>query len=392
MRPKSLSATALQVANLCLARYHAEHIVRGRAPGKSAATLGSAVHGALEMYVKACYLEKTQSPGKGLLTDLFKMSYMSTFGTSDLDTDEFDDGLEMLYRWFMRTDFSGREVLSCEVKESFPIPTSIGEIPYNYIWDRFDRTGETEVTVVDYKTNRWAINSEELGRKVQARCYALAAAIKAKQQNLNIDRVWVVFDLLRHEPVGRVFTREENAATWAFIKREAERIIAADEDDLPETLNPECTFCVRLQTCEALRANIAAGGIFGLSFDTAIDRRAALDNQRKAVLKAIEQLDEFIMEEAKAKDILEYDTDLTKLGFKMSNQRAVDGERVEHVVGVELFNKYGGLKITMGQFDKLLKDPAVTDAQKKQLGQLVYRNYGEPRVDTSPKSPIDDES
>lgn len=391
MRPKSLSATALQVANLCLSRYHAEHIVRGRAPGKSAATLGTTVHGALEMYVKITQLEKSQPEGLQLLLDLYRLSYIKEYGTSDTDSLEYEDGLQMLENWYKRTSFADRTVLSCEVKESFGVPTSIGEIPYNYIWDRFDQTGPREVTVVDYKTNRWNITSDDLAKKVQPRCYALAAAIKAKQQGLEVDTIWVQFDMLRHDPVGRVFTREQNAATWKFIKEEAERIIAAP-DDPPETPNSECVFCVRLQTCNAVASNVLAGGILGLDFDASIDRRAALAHQVKALNKAIEQLDEAIMTEAKERDILEYETDLNTLGFKISSQRAVDGERVEHVIGHDLFQKYGGLKITMGQFDKLMKDPAVSPEQKAQLKSLIYRSYGEPRVDTTPRSPIDDES
>lgn len=391
MKPKSLSATALQVANLCLARYEAEHIHRGRSPGSSAATLGTAVHGALEMYVKAVYLDKTQTASKDLLVDLYKMSFMSTFGTSDLTSDEFLDGYAMATRWFERTDFSDRTVLSAEVKENFPVPTSIGPIPYNYIWDRFDKTGDREVTVVDYKTNRWAITPEQLERKPQARCYGLAAAIKAKSEGLDVDRVWVVFDLLRHDPVGRVFTREQNAATWKWIKNEAERIIATPDGAAQETLNSECLFCVRLTQCEAVAANIAAGGVLGLDFDQAINRRATLANQKKAVEKALEQLDEFIMTESKSRDIIDYETDMNQLSFKMSSRRAVDGERVEHVVGHDLFTKYGGLQITMGQFDKLLKDPNITEAQRGQLQQLVYKNFGEPRVDTAPRNPIDED-
>lgn len=391
MRPTSLSATALQVANLCLARYNAEHILRARTPGKSAANLGSTVHQTLEWYVKACYLEKKQEPSPTLLANLYAMAYTAEYGSYDMEDENFVDGMDMLTKWYNRTDFSDREVLSCEVKETFPIPTSIGEIPYNYIWDRFDKTGPDEYTVVDYKSNRWAISADELERKVQARCYALAAAIKLRAQGIRADRIWVVFDLLRHEPVGRVFTREQNAATWKFIKDEAERIIAAPDEDLPETLNSECVFCVRMQTCNALRSNVLAGGIMGLDFDAAIDRRQALANQVKALGKALEQLDDFIMTEAKQKDIIEYETDMTELGFSVSSRRAVDGERVEHIVGSDLFNKYGGLQITMGQFDKLMKDKSITEAQRGDLKRLVYKNLGEPRVSTKPKNPIDEE-
>lgn len=391
MQPKSLSATALHVSELCLARYKAEHIDRAARVGTSAASLGTAVHGALEMFVKACYLDKTQQPSGQLLGDLYRMSYMTTFGTSDCDTEQFWDGAEMLDRWAKRTVWDGITVLSCEVKENFPVPTSLGDIPFNYIWDRFDRIGEREVKVVDYKTNKWSINPADLKKKIQARCYGVAAAIKAKSLGFEVDKVWVEFDLLRHDPVGIVFSREENAATWKFIKEAAQKIIDTPDDETPESLNTECLFCVRKQTCKAIASNIAAGGIFGLNLDMAVDRRATLEYQKKAISKALEELDEFIMTEAREKDIEEYETDMNKLGFTARVTRAVDGERVEQVVGHEVFQRYGGLSITMGQYDKMMKDPSIPEEQKRKLKQLVYKNVGEIRVKTEPRSPIDDE-
>lgn len=391
MQPKSFSATALHVAELCLARYKAEHIDRAGRVGTSAASLGTAVHGALEMYVKQVYLDQKQEPSGQLLADLYRMSYMTTFGTADCDTEAFWDGAEMLDRWAKRTNWEGITVLSCEVKENFPIPTSLGEIPFNYIWDRFDRIGEREVKVVDYKTNRWAINPGDLKKKVQARAYGVAAAIKAKSLGFEVDKVWVEFDLLRHDPVGIVFSREENASCWRFLKEAAQRIIDTPDEETPETLNPECLFCLRKQTCKALTSNIASGGIFGLNLEMAVDRRAVLENQKKAITAALNELDGFIETECREKDLMEYETDLNKLSFTARVTRAVDGERVEQVVGHETFQKYGGLSITMGQYDKMMKDPAIPDEQKRQLKTLVYRNTGEIKVKTEPRSPIDDE-
>lgn len=391
MIPKSLSATALHVAELCPARYKAEHIDRAGRVGTSAASTGTAVHGALEMFVKACYLDKTQEPTAQLLADLYRMSYMTTFGTSDCETEEFWDGGEMLNKWINRTSFEGIQVLSCEVKENFPVPTSLGEIPFNYIWDRFDRTGEREVKVVDYKTNRWSITPQDLKKKVQARCYGVAAAIKAKTMGFEVDKIWVEFDLLRHDPVGIVFTREENAATWKFIKDAAQKIIDTPDDEAPEVLNGECLFCLRKQTCKAITSNIASGGIFGLNLDMAVDRRATLENQKKAITKALEELDAFIETECREKDIFEYETDMNKLFFTARTTRQVDGERVEKVVGPEVFQRYGGLSITMGQYDKMMKDPSIPEEQKRQLKALVYKNTGEIKVKTEPRSPIDDE-
>ena len=385
MQPKSLSATAISVAELCMMRYEAEHIQYSRGIANNAASLGSAVHGALEPYVKKAIMEKANEPTLGFLTDLFKISYMTTFGTADINTEEFADGLAMLKAWHERTDFTGVTVLSCESKENFPIPSSIGEIPYNYIYDRLDQIGEGEYKVVDYKTNRWGLRPEDLRNKIQARSYALAAQIKFPDAK----RIWVEFDMLRHDgPIGIVFSREENAATYRFIKAKAQEIV--DTTDPKPTLNPECLFCSLKQTCPAIMKNISTGGLFAVvGSEEAIDRRAELEWQKKAVESAIKELDSIILSEAKELDQIEFESDTNRLKIGVSSMRSADAELVELCIGSELFAQVGGKKITMSAIDKLLKGNDLTPEKKTQLKGLIYRRYGEPSVKVEPKNPID---
>ena len=385
MEPKSLSASALQVYEACPARYQAEYIHRARGPANSAATLGTTVHAALELYVQA--MLRNENPDQKYLLDMFRMQYLINFATSDIDTEEYRDGVKMLIDWHDRTDWEGVVVLSCEVKESFPIPTSIGEIPYNYIWDRHDQIGETEFKVVDYKTNRWGINPQDLKKKIQARCYGLAAQIKHPEAS----RIWVEFDMLRHGgPVGIVFTREENAATWRWIKEKAEEIIKTPDEEVEESLNPECLFCVRKQDCTALTLNIGVGGIFKIAgSDEAVDRRAMLEWQSKAVTSAIKELDAIILSEARESDVMDFESDLNRISITASSRRSADAEMIEKVIGDELFDLYGGRSFTMENVDKLLKGNQLDASQKAQLRGLVYMKKGEPRVKVEPKNPID---
>lgn len=393
MIPKSFSATALQTASSCLARYHAEHIERSKGISGTAASLGSAVHGALEMYVKECILEKNLDGTLALLQDFFKMSYMMIFSTSDCNTLEFIEGLEMLARWHKRTDFTQFEVLTCEVKENFGVTTSIGTIPFNYIWDRHDKLGENEYRVVDYKTNKWGINPMDLKDKPQARAYGLAAQIKYPDAT----KIVVQFDMLRHDgPVGIIFTRDDNIATWKWIKAEAERIIAAD-DSTPEaiaeleTLNPECLFCPRSTSCKALRKNIAIGGALAAgSVEAMIDTRAELEWQRKAVGAAIQKLDAVILETAKAQDRIDFETEQNKLSLGVRARRQIDAERAEKVLPPAVAAEYLGKTLTMAKVDLLLKGNELDEAQKQALSSLIYFNYGEPSVNVKPKNPIDD--
>lgn len=390
MIPVSFSATAMQVSELCMARYHAEHLTKGRSTGNPAALNGSAVHTALEMFVKGCYLDKTHEPNSKLLLDLYRMSYMSTFGTADTDTIEYTDGIDMLSRWWMRSAeyLSNAVILSCEVKESFPIPTSVGEIPYNYIFDRSDDLGNNEYEVIDYKSQRWAVRAEDLKKKVQVRAYGLAMQILYPDAK----RIWVTLDFLRHDGgVGVVLTRDDNIASWQTFKSIAQRIIDTPETDIEERLNPECRFCVRKASCKTMFKNIAAGGIMGVGTNKElVTVRAQLEWQKQAIESSIKELDTIIMSEAKETDTLEWESDIATMAIGASWRRSADGERVERVIGEHLFRKYGSAKITVASIEKLLKGDEITEDQKKQLRPLLIKTQGEAKVNVKAKGSFDD--
>lgn len=387
MIPKTLSASSLQVADACLARWVAEYFHRASGPGGVAANLGTAVHGGLELYVKAVYMEKTHEPSLQLLLDLYKMSYITTFDSANLATEEFMDGVEMCDKWFKRTSFDGFTVLSAERKDTFPIKTSAGDIPFNYIWDRADQLGPDEFRIVDYKTIRLPISPAGLKEKIQPRCYGLAGQIQFPQAK----RIWVQFDLLRHDPVGIVFSREDNIATWNFLKASAERLIATDENDPPEKLNPDCRYCVRAASCNTLKKNAMVGGIFSITDpNEAVERRAEVKYAITALEKLGDDLDKIILKHAEHTMSLEWETPTTKVEITAARRRGIDAERASRIIGDELMREYGQLR--MGDIDKLLRpaNPQLTDEQKAQLKALIYKTTGEPGVKVSPVSPLDD--
>lgn len=384
--PRTLSASALHVAELCLSRYYAEYIERGNSASNSAATLGSSVHGALEFFVKNCYIEKKHSPDLKLLLEMFKMSFMTEFGVSEAVGPDYDDGVAMLKEWYKRTDLSATVVLSCEVKENFPVKFPNGQIiPFNYIIDRLDQDGPHSYRVVDYKTQRWALRPDDLGAKIQARIYALAVQIKYP----DAEEIWVEFDLLRHVPVGMRFTRDDNKATWKFLKSAVDRIYSYNGEFEGETLNPECRWCIRKVSCKAVQSNLHVGGVFSIDDITvAVDRRAQLKWQADAVAAAIKELDDLIMEEAKQLDQLEFVTGSTQLNVGVSSRRAVDAERVEKIIGADLFRLYGNSSITLKDVDTLLKGNQLTAEQKKELEAIIYRKVGEPTIKVARVNPF----
>lgn len=396
MNPKSFSATALQVAQTCTARYKAEMLDRTRGFGgaNTAATLGSAVHGALEYYVNATQVQKTEPESLEALMSYFKISYMQQFNTVELGTIEYFEGVEMLTRWFERTSFEGVTVVSVEQKDNFPVKTSIGKIPFNYIWDRFDDLGDGEYRVVDYKTNKWGIRPDDLKDKIQARVYGMVAAMKLHAEGKPVKRIWVAFDMLRHEGmVGISFSRDENVATLKFIRALAQKIVDTPENEVTETINNECLFCVRKQGCSALLKNVAVGGVHTLaSIEESVPRRAFIEMQVKALNATLREMDSWIIANAKKRDELEFESEDFILNVGMSaGNRKVDPDLAAKVLGNELFNKYGGRSIAMGTVDKLLKGSELTSQQKSQLRGLITRPPGEPKVKITPKNPIDED-
>ncbi len=402
MIPKSLSATAMDVATKCMARYAAENFDRAdKGDSGMPAMLGSACHNALEFYVKAVYIEKVAERSWDLLLTYYKMHYTLIFDTMDTVGPVFDDGVEMLKNWFERTDLSDVNVLSVEAKEPFPVKVTDKHgvqhhIPFNYIFDRLDQLDEDTYRVVDYKTVRWGYGPDELRLKLQARAYAVAAQIKFPHAK----RIWVVFDLLRHDAVGTVFTKEENANTYRYIRKWAKNILDTDYDltadppinEAKESINDECKFCIRKAVCGELMKNRAVGGVVGLSMPELVDRRALIQGQ-VAALKSLEtELDDHLKALAQHDDLETLSSNQNEVYWARSKRRAIERiDVLEGILGPALFERVGSKSVTMGKLDMLLKpkDNTLTPEQKAQVKALIRDNYGEPYVKTRSLNKID---
>lgn len=385
MELKKLSASSLQAADMCLARFHAQMEAGYGADIKNDyAKFGSSCHGAFQDYVDIVYIKKKIYANLEILLAYFKKHYQIEFKTADLSSHWYTDGIELLTKWYNRTDFSYFEVVSVESKEYFDVQTSIGPIPITYIIDRLDKLDERVYRIEDYKTSNELLSPEGLFKKIQARIYGLALMIKFKEEQL--DEVWVEFDMLRFTPVQICLTREDCAETYRMLQRAAERIIAAkiDEEnpieDL-ETLNPECGFCIRKTNCSAIKKNISVDGVFAYStLEEMVNARALFEFQRKAASRASEELETLILAEMERENLLEYETDFVDVKLGMSKTRVIDVDAAIQIVGEDTFLQYGGRKqILTGDFDKLVKASPPALAQRLS-NEVVSYKYGEPKV------------
>ncbi len=389
MIPKSLSASSLQVFTLCPSRWQTEYLNRTPTPDNDAAMLGTSCHGACEMWVEKCYIEKIMEPKLQLLLDFYQMSFIMTFGTADTESDLYKDGVEMLTKWFKRTSFDGFEIISVEKKKNFEVPYMyLGEkrtVPYNYVMDRMDRLSDGSIRVVDYKSIRVPVNDEQLRKKVQARSYGLAAQIEYP----DAPRIFVEFDMFRHDPVGVVFTREDNAATWRYLKAEAQRIVDTPNTDAPEVLNSECGYCPRKAHCETLQKNIAGQGIFSVTPEQAVEMKYRLQSQVKGLERLLDEVDDLLLAEAVQRDELEWDTPFGHVEIKASRRRQAQTTAIADIIGADLMKKYGGL--TMGNLDSMLKGTELTDEQKQAVKACIsWSTSSDPKPKITPASPIEE--
>jgi len=386
MIPKSLSASSLLVFEACPARWKTDYFDKVRIPAGAAASNGSAVHSALEMFVTKLKAGELVWNLKDLLA-FYQMAYMAEFNTADTDTELFEDGVKMLKDWFKRSDFLiDRNVLSCEVKEHFDLNTSAGVIPINYIFDRLDQLDDHIYKVVDYKTVRAPVTPEQLKQRIQPRMYALATQIKFPDAR----KIWVSYDLLRYTEVGAVFTREDNIATYRYLQKTAERIISTDASSPPETLNPDCRWCSRKARCQTLLTAQLGGTTYSITPSEAAVRRLEIKSALDALNQLDSELDSILLAQAENEDMLEWDVDGVHVEITASKRRNVLNDReIAVLLPPEVAAKYSGY--TIGNLDRLMKSDEIDEDTKAKIQNLIGIKWGEPKSKVTPVHPFSEE-
>ena len=357
-------------------RWATEYFDRTPTESSDPAGVGTSVHFAFEQFVKSVHIDKVMDwDDIAALKAFYDMGYTATFQSANFDTDLYRDGAELLAKWYDRNRHGlPHEVLSCEVKSTFDIKTSAGPIPWNYIYDRADQIGPDEYEIIDYKSIRARHTVDDLRRKIQPRSYAVAGQI----QWPNAKRIWVTFDMLRHgELVSTCFTRDENIATYRYMQRAAERIIATDREDVEPTINEECKWCIKKVSCEALQKNIAAGTTFSMNMEQLAERKLLISSQLEALKYADAELDKAIMKEAEHADAFEFDEGDYNISFSTRSSRSANSAAIAHIVGPELSTKYG--TFSMANIDKMLASGELSEDVRKAVEAEITKSWSDPK-------------
>jgi hypothetical protein len=375
-------------------RWVAEYMNRAPDYDNAAASVGTTVHGALEDFVRAVHIDKTHAgldrvKQKELLITYLQMSYVKTFGMTDMETPEYEDSFKLAMRWFERTTWDDVEsVESVELKETIKVPYNhpdgtVHEVDFNYIMDRVDYLGDGVWRVVDYKSIRALMQPDELETKLQARAYALAIQIK----HPDAKRIHVVFDLLRHEPIGLGFTRDDNVKFWQFLCAETQRIVNLDEADVEPNLNKECKWCVKNVSCKLFELNAINGGIMGLSIDEVAAKYEMLLDMQTTLNIMVPNLEDELMRHAAKTEVLDWETaDGREVSVYTTNgRRSVNAERAQEILGPDLFAEHGKQSITVATIEELCKDPTIDPEMRAKLKATLTKGNGKLSVKVTKK-------
>lgn len=399
MKPKTLSASSLSNWEECKGKFLATNINFTPELGKKEpARMGSAVHYALEHFVGRVYLQddddwKDHPPltwdNKKALFDLFDEGFKKEFGTADKQSEWYKDGLVMVKAWYKRTDLTGKEIIAVEKKHRIAILP--GDVLLTYIFDRVERwideDGRKILKVVDYKSQRANYTHDELVRKLQARIYALCAAIEFKKWEP--DEIWVEMDMLRFSPVGVMFTREDNVNTWNYLQETTIDILNTPDDleGVDLFVGPGCRYCPISFSCEALRKSVESGSIMGLT-DIAdiVSERERLVGASKAMEVSIAILEEQIHRHAEENGLVEFRAGGHPVKITSSGRRGVDVSLAADIIGPELMKNYA--KLNIGDVDTIIKTGLVDEEKAAKLEKLIVKKYGNPGLKIEAVPPV----
>lgn len=385
MKPKTLSASSLQNWEDCPAKFHASNVEFVPEVGKKEpAKEGSAVHYALEHFVRKVYIEKTHEwSDYATLEELYNEGFRSEFGSADKSSEWYKDGLFLVKGWYQRTNLEGKEILAVEEKKRIGILP--GDILLTYIFDRVERwideDGLKILKVTDYKTERNDYTFESLIRKLQVRIYGLCAAIEFK--DWQPDEIWVELDMLRFAPISIRLDWDDNKATWDYLQETAQMILDADPETLPRTLGPGCRYCPISGTCGELRKAREAGSVLALTdINEIVSLRAEINAQVTGLEQVAAQLDSAIHEYAKSTGQIKFVAGGHPVKITAPSRRNIDTSQAAKIIGPDLMAKFG--KLNIGDVDKLLKGEDLNDDQKLKLKKLIGKKFNNPGLDIAP--------
>lgn len=328
--------------------------------------------------------EAQAGEGFDVLSAHFEKHYWALFD----DASRHIEGLEMLEKWYKRTDWTDVRVISTEKKQNIQVPVTVDgqevQITFNFIIDRLDEMGDGTIRVVDYKSNVVPFTHDEMRSKPQPRLYGMVAKLMFPKA----PSIWVMFDFLRWDGFGVFMDDAMHREAWEWLKGKAQAIV--DSDGTLETPNPDCGYCPRAHSCGAIRALADGGSVTGLTvnddLDVLFDSYVQMQGASKAFDAMLTELRDIITSRMQYEGVSELESDRFTANLSSQRRRSVDPQQAAAVAGADVFARYG--TITLKNFEAMIAAEQFDPEQATALRNLIQQRHTGATVKVKPKGPV----
>lgn len=264
MKVPYISATRLKMAKDCTLAYEfqydpsgdSERILKKKSnhpENTQAARLGNIVHGALEDWRKPDpETGVVPRPKWGALMRHYEV--WAAKPEFSVDFDFYQDGRQMLKRWFDRRGKEPVRVYATEQRmgrHDAPFQLDNGVPIFGFI-DLILEHKDGTIELVDYKTNRMHKTQNEADTDVQAGIYLSWARQTFPDRPLRF-----TFDMIRWSPVSTVWTDHQIDEFKDWLKAKYESIKVLDKGK--PSLGDSCKWCAYQSICPEVQTLIFKG-------------------------------------------------------------------------------------------------------------------------------------
>jgi len=281
MKPRSLSATSMEMLLQCRHRFFRNYYAEEKPPVTVTPQLrfGRAVHKALEELNRSFFEADNYESARGVEQGL-KFFDKAALQENLADPALLKEGREIIRR--KANSFNPSERI-LGIEKTFELETKNGT-PFTGVIDKLAEYSPGVIVIVDYKTSRVVRTSNELDMDVQISMYDLAVS----KMYPECERIILILDFLRLHPQGVERTPEQRAEFEVFLDSVYEFLTSLSEDDMTPNLNEYCPWCNCKDQCPAYSELLKSGDfrvtpMEHLNEETFIREWVELHNLKRAV-------------------------------------------------------------------------------------------------------------
>lgn len=239
-----LSYSGIDTYRTCGLKYKFREIDKLPEPKSKEAVFGTLVHSTMKFIHDPALL----SPSLEQALDHFSKNWKSDLWASELEERAaFTQGVEMIQRYYVQTDFGKTHVIDLESRFGIEISAPDGRKHIlSGIIDRIDKT-EDGYEIIDYKTARKMPSQERVDTDLQLTIYAKAFLARYPHEQARLDHITVSLYYLKHGV--KLSSRRTLADLVALDATILEVVKSIEAQQFDPILSPLCDWCGFQRTC-----------------------------------------------------------------------------------------------------------------------------------------------